>query len=194
MKNSFFSCLSLKRFSISRLQVFCIVMDALSACVSADYWQHFAGDIAGTLRRCQEHICRSYFFGLGGPLHGGVCAKLCYILSFFICRVQRCPYRAGGNCIHADAFGDQVSAERAGEGMNAALGERVVQNILIAEQAGNGASIHYSAAVLHIWYGSLHHVKVSIQIGLHRTIEVLLCKIFKVRYMQLESCIVDQYI
>ena len=74
-----------------------------SESIAADDRQDFAGDVAGAVRRGQEHIGRRDFLGLGGPLHRRLGAELANILGLLVGRVERRPDRSRRDRVDADA-------------------------------------------------------------------------------------------
>ena len=76
---------------------------------------------------------------------------------------------------------DQVRRERLREGVDRALGRRVVEQVLAAEQAGDRAGVDDRAALLQVRHGRLRHVEVAVEVRLDRAVEVLVGEL-------LESC------
>ena len=66
----------------------------------------------------------------------------------FVGRVQRRPDRSGRHRIDAYALADQVAGQRLGEGVDGALGGRVVEQLRTAFETGDGtatAGVDYTA-------------------------------------------------
>ncbi len=85
-----------------------------------------------------------------------------------------------------------MAAQRAGEGVDAALGRRVVEQLLVAHDPGDRAGIDDRAAGLHVRHRLLRHVEIAVEIGLHRAVELLLGEVLEARDVLLERRVVDQ--
>src|SRR5690606_21125516 len=97
--------------------------------ITADNWQDFAGDIAGAVSGGQEHIGRGDLLWLCRPLHRGAGAEMSDLVGCPVGGVERRPDRAGCDCVHPYSTPDQIAAQCPGEGVDAALGHRVVEQL-----------------------------------------------------------------
>ncbi len=86
------------------------------------------------------------------------------VLGRLVRRVQRRPYRPRGHRIHADALFRQVVCEGFGEGMDGPLGGRIVQQLLAAPQAGDGAGIDDRVAARQVRQRGRGHVEVAVDV------------------------------
>src|SRR5205814_3404093 len=94
--------------------------------------------------------------------------------------------------IDANALRNQVGGQRAREGVYAALGHRIVQQVLAAQQSRDRAAIYDGAAIGHVRYRSLRHVKVTIEIGLQRLVEMFVRQFVERVDVFLKPGIVDE--
>jgi hypothetical protein len=109
---------------------------------------------------------------LCGSLHRRLSAEVGDALFILVCGIEGGPHRPGCNGIDANSPADQVGGERAREGVDAALGHRVVQQMLAPQQSRNRAAIYDGASIRHVRYRSFRHVEVAVEVGLQRLVEM----------------------
>ena len=61
--------------------------------------------------------------------------------------------------------------------MDSAFRHRVVDEILVSQEAGNRSGVYDRRSGLHMLDASLGHIEIAIQIGLYGVIEMLLAKL-----------------
>ena len=76
--------------------------------------------------------------------------------------------------------------------MDAALGHRVVHQVLAAQQSRDRAAIHDGAAMGHVRHRSFRHVKVAVEVGLQRLVEMLVRQFVERVDMLLKRSVVDE--
>ncbi len=87
-----------------------------------------------------------------------------------------------------------MRGQRTGEGVDAALGHGIIEQVLIAHQAGDRAGHDDGRARLHVRDRRLGHVEIAVQIGAQGAVEVFLGQVLEVLDVLLEGGVVDQYV
>jgi hypothetical protein len=118
----------------------------LPVAVAADDRKDFPRDVTRALCGGQEHVRRCNLFGLRGAPDGGLRSELSHIGCLLVRRIKRSPYRARGHRIHSDATRQYLGRERSGEGVESALGGRVVNQILVSLKACDGTGVNDGTA------------------------------------------------
>src|SRR5665811_2603067 len=131
-----------------------------------------AGDVAGAAWRREEDKSRRDFFGLRGPFHRRLAAEFRHTLGRAIGRIERGPYRPRRDRIDADAFVDEMGRKRTHEGVDAALGHRIVEQVLIAKKSSHRAGHDDGTAFSHMRHCCLRHVEVAVQVCFQRAVEM----------------------
>src|SRR5215469_3885601 len=154
--------------------------------------QNFSSNVARTRWSREKNERWRNFVWLRRALHWCVRPKLVDGFGRFIRGVKRCPHWAWCDHIHTYPSVNKVRGQRPGKSMDAPLGHRVVQQVLVAEQSGDRAGHHDRAAFLHHRHRGLRHMEVAVQVCLDGSIEVLFREVFEFVDVLLKCGIVDQ--
>src|SRR5690606_28008724 len=94
----------------------------------------------------------------------------------------------------ADAALQQVRRQRAGERVDRALGRRVVEQVLAAEQGGFRAGVDDAGALAHVRQRRPRHVDVAGDVGLQGALQLLVVDFLQRLAVLLVGGVVDQHV
>src|SRR5205814_6227975 len=111
--------------------------------------------------------------GLAGTFHPRVLAEFLDVIGIARLDIERSPYWSRRDRVHANSFLHQALRQRFREGVDRALGRRVIYESLLALESGNRAGIDDACALLHPLERRLRHEEVAKKVGAESSLQLI---------------------